>query len=275
MSRQLNAASQRSLAELDSYISSINSDLTKGLYVNTAPMLENMANELTRDAAGAKSALSSLELSDARLDNTYKFLSQVGAFVVSLDRQLATGSEITDSQRQSIKTLIGVSQSLQKSISSVIEGVESGEISLIKSASLIGESDMKAATLTTELNNAEQAIGDYPTLVYDGPFSDSILQKESELLKSSPEISKEQALETALNFCSLKENELKPSGEMQGAIPAYLFSSDGMTLAVSKRGGYVVYLLGNANVGEVKITEVEAIERARQFLENNGFLYME
>ena len=47
------------------------------------------------------------------------------------------------------------------------------------------------------------------------------------------------------------------------------------SVAVSKRGGYIVYLLSSANAGEVKITEKQAIENARKFLENNGYLYME
>lgn len=275
LSRELNAAGQRSLAQLDSYIASINSDLTKGLYVNTQPMLENMAAELTRDAAGAKSALSALPVSDVSLDNTYKFLSQVGAFVTSLERQISSGGNISGEQREQLKILITISQSLSKSISSVIENVEAGELSIQKSASNIAKSDAKAATLATELTSAEEAVSDYPTLIYDGPFSDSILSKESEMLRQAGEVTREQALENALKFCSLKENELQFTGEMDGKIPSYLFADEGLTVAVSKRGGYIVYLLSSANAGEVKITEKQAIENARKFLENNGYLYME
>ncbi len=275
LSRELNAARQRSLAQLDSYIASINSDLTKGLYVNTQPMLENMAAELTRDAAGAKSALSALPVSDVSLDNTYKFLSQVGAFVTSLERQISSGGNISVEQREQLKKLITISQSLSNSISSVIENVEAGELSLQKSASNIAKSDAKAATLATELTSAEEAVSDYPTLIYDGPFSDSILSKESEMLRQAGEVTREQALENALKFCSLKGNELQFTGEMDGKIPSYLFADEGLTVAVSKRGGYIVYLLSSANAGEVKITEKQAIENARKFLENNGYLYME
>ena len=275
LSRELNASGQRSLAQLDSYISSINSDLTKGLYVNTAVMLESMSNELTRDAAGAKSALSALPVSDIHLDNTYKFLSQVGAFVYSLDRKLANGEEITDEERSHIRTLIGISQSLSDKISSVIESVESGEMSLSKSTSRIAQSDSQAATLSDELSNAEQAINDYPTLIYDGPFSDNILEKESELLKQAQEITREQALEKAAAFCTVDKENLSFTGEMEGSLPAFVFADEAMTVAVSKRGGYVVYLLGSANAGEVKLTEAQAIDNARKFLEDKGFLYME
>lgn len=275
MSRELNASGQRSLAQLDSYISSISSDLVKGMYVNTSPMLESMSNELTRDAAGAKSALSALPVSDIHLDNTYKFLSQVGSFVFSLDRKLARGEKITDSERSQMKSLIGIAQALSERISSVIESVESGEMSLYKSTAHIAGSDAQAASLSEELGNAEQAINDYPTLIYDGPFSDNLLEKESELLKQASEITREQALEKAAQFCEVSGDKLSFSGEMEGSLPAYVFSDENMSVAVSKRGGYVVYLLGSANAGEAKINEAQAIENARKFLEKNGYLYME
>ena len=102
---------------------------------------------MTRDAAGAKSALSALPVSDTSLDNTYKFLSQVGAFVTSLERQISSGGTISGEQREQLMKLISISQSLSKSISSVIENVEAGEMSLRKSASNIAKSDEQAANI--------------------------------------------------------------------------------------------------------------------------------
>lgn len=275
LSRRLNAAGQRSLAQLDSYVSSINTDLTKGLYVNTRPMLESMANELTRDASGAKSALSALPVSDIQLDNTYKFLSQVGAFVSSLDRKLSSGGSISNDDRNQMRALIKIAELLSDRISSVIESVESGEMSLEGSASQIASGDERAASLSAELSSAEQSINEYPTLIYDGPFSDNLIEKESELLKDAREITAAEAQEKAAEFCSVPKQELVLSDETGGAIPSYVFTCENLSIAVSKRGGYIVYLLSSANAGEAKLDAAQAIENARKFLEKNGFLYMQ
>lgn len=275
LTRVQTANSQRSLAQLEAYLSSINTDLTKGLYVNTQSMLETMSNELTRDAAGAKSALSSLPLSDSHLDNTYKFLSQVGSFVTSLDRKLASGGEITQDERNTMLTLIGISKSLSDDISNIINLLESGEITMQNASVSIQNSDLHAADISSAFSDAEQAINDYPTLVYDGPFSDNISEKESELLKNSAEISQEQALESAAEFTGIDKNYLKPAGEQQGKIPCWLFSNESFCIAVSKQGGYAVYILGSSYAGEEKISVEQAIENARVFLENRGYLYME
>ncbi len=269
------AAAQRSLAQLGAYLSSINTDLTKGLYVTTPAMLETMSNELTRDAAGAKSALASLPLSDSHLDNTYKFLSQVGAFVTSLDRKLAVGGTISDGERENMIALIKISQSLSDSVSKTSEQLESGEMSLDTASVSVISSNSNTAVLSASFNDAEQSIKDYPTLIYDGPFSDSILERDSELLKQAAPVSQDEALDKAVEFTGLDKNYLKYSGDAQGRIPSYLFVNDSFTVAVSKNGGYIVYILGSSFAGEEKIGIEEAIENARAFLESRGYLYME
>ena len=62
--RQLRASGERALAELDDSLSSMQTNLQKGVYANTAPMLGTMATELWREATSAKSSLAVLPLSD-------------------------------------------------------------------------------------------------------------------------------------------------------------------------------------------------------------------
>ncbi|MBR0540714.1 MAG: germination protein YpeB [Clostridia bacterium] len=275
LQRVQSANTRRSLAQLGAYLSSINTDLTKGLYVTTGTMLETMSNELTRDAAGAKSALASLPLSDSHLDNTYKFLSQVGAFVTSLDRKLNTGGSISDEERQNMLTLIKISKSLSDAVSDITVQLESGEMNMQTASLSVKNSDLHASGLSPAFSDAEQSVKDYPTLIYDGPFSDSILERESQMLKNSAEISQDEALGKAAEFTGLDKNNLKFSGESQGRIPCYLFSNDSFTAAVSKNGGYVVYILGSSYAGEEKISIEQATENARAFLDSRGYLYME
>ena len=274
LTRQLNASSQRSLSSLSSYISSINSDLTKGVYSNSQAMLSEVVNNLTRDASGAKNALSSLSVSDLRLDNTFKFLSQVASFVGSLDRSLSLGHSVTDAQRQKMLKLIEISQTLSSDISDIIDSVESGEMSLREENESLESANRDILSLSKVLGDAEEQISDYPTLIYDGPFSDSIGEKESEMLKSAQEITSEQALIKAAAFMEADTESLKREGEAEGSIPSYIFSSGGSSIAVSKRGGYVVYLLGSSFAGEEKIGSDKARENARSFLEKNGFKNM-
>ena len=63
-------------------------------------MLSGMASELSRETLAAKSSLSVLPLENTNLENTYKFLSQVGDFTETLNRKVASGESISDEERE-------------------------------------------------------------------------------------------------------------------------------------------------------------------------------
>lgn len=275
LTRQLNVSAQRSLSQLEAYVGAINTDLQKGMYANTTGMLEEVSNELTRDASGAKNALSALPVSDTKLDNTYKFLSQVAAFVGSLNKKLANGETLTDSDREQLASLYRISSGLKNDISTIMSEVENGEVSFSKVSGTIQSSDENLQSLSTALTDAEQAIGDYPTLIYDGPFSDNIMEKRSEMLENVSEISKDDALKKAAEFMETDPNTLKSQDEMTGKIDAYIFSNDSSTVAITRKGGYVLYLLGSSFVGEEKLSQEQAVENAKQFLNKKGYPNME
>lgn len=271
LSRRLNADSERSLAALEACMSSINTNLTKGLYANTTPMLSLMAISLTRDASSAKNSLSALPLSDTQLDNMLKFLSQVGSFVSTLDRKLSLGESITNEEREELKQLIDISQKLLSELDGITQGVEDGSVSFEQAGNTL-EAKANATTLIdSALGDAEQTLTDYPTLIYDGPFSDHILNQSPKTLEGKADISKDEAQAIAANFIGTDKESLRFDGEVSGTAEAYNFSVDSINISVCKKGGAVLYLLGSSNAGESALTCEQAIESARNFLSSKGY----
>lgn len=271
LSRQLNADAERSLSTLEACMSSINTNLTKGLYANTTPMLSSMAISLTRDAASAKNSLSALPLSDTQLDNMLKFLSQVGAFVSTLDRKLSLGEPITSEERNQLKQLIDVSQKLLSELDTITQGVEDGSVSFKQAGSTLQKSTDKSVQIGSAFGDAEQTLTDYPTLIYDGPFSDHILNQSPKTLEGKSDISKEKALEIASDFIGIDKSTLRFDSETNGVIETYNFFVDSINISVCKKGGAVLYLLGSSNAGESVITPEQAVENAKNFLSAKGY----
>ena len=271
LSRQLNADAERSLSTLEACMSSINTNLTKGLYANTTPMLSSMAISLTRDAASAKNSLSSLPLSDTQLDNMLKFLSQVGAFVSTLDRKLSLGEPITSEERNQLKQLIDVSQKLLSELDTITQGVEDGSVSFKQAGSTLQKSTDQSVQIGSAFGDAEQTLTDYPTLIYDGPFSDHILNQSPKTLEGKSDISKEKALEIASDFIGIDKNTLRFDSETNGVVETYNFFVDSINISVCKKGGAVLYLLGSSNAGESVITPEQAVENAKNFLRAKGY----
>ncbi len=274
LSRQLNADAERSLSTLEACMSSINTNLTKGLYANTTPMLSSMAISLTRDAASAKNSLSALPLSDTQLDNMLKFLSQVGAFVSTLDRKLSLGESITSEERNQLKQLIDVSQKLLSELDTITQGVEDGSVSFKQAGSTLQKSTDQSMQIGSAFGDAEQTLTDYPTLIYDGPFSDHILNQSPKTLEGKSDISKEKALEIASDFIGVDKSTLRFDSETNGVIETYNFFVDSINISVCKKGGAVLYLLGSSNAGESVITPEQAVENAKNFLSAKGYKNM-
>lgn len=271
LSRQLNADAERSLSTLEACMSSINTNLTKGLYANTTPMLSSMAISLTRDAASAKNSLSALPLSDTQLDNMLKFLSQVGAFVSTLDRKLSLGEPITSEERNQLKQLIDISQKLLSELDTITQGVEDGSVSFKQAGSTLQKSADQSVQIDSAFGDAEQAITDYPTLIYDGPFSDHILNQSPKTLEGKSDISKEKALEIASDFIGIDKSTLRFDSETNGVIETYNFFVDSINISVCKKGGAVLYLLGSSSAGESVISPEQAVENAKNFLSAKGY----
>ena len=271
LSRQLNADAERSLSTLEACMSSINTNLTKGLYAHTTPMLSSMAISLTRDAASAKNSLSALPLSDTQLDNMLKFLSQVGAFVSTLDRKLSLGEPITSEERNQLKQLIDVSQKLLSELDTITQGVENGSVSFKQAGSTLQKSADQSVQIDSAFGDAEQTLTDYPTLIYDGPFSDHILNQSPKALEGKSDISKEKALEIASDFIGIDKSTLRFDSETNGVIETYNFFVDSINISVCKKGGAVLYLLGSSSAGESVISPEQAVENAKSFLSAKGY----
>lgn len=271
LSRRLNADSERSLAALEACMSSINTNLTKGLYANTTPMLSSMAISLTRDASSAKNSLSALPLSDTQLDNMLKFLSQVGSFVSTLDRKLSLGESITNEEREELKQLIDISQKLLSELDGITQGVEDGSVSFEQAGNTLERKANTTTLIDSALGDAEQTLTDYPTLIYDGPFSDHILNQSPKTLEGKADISKDEAQAIAADFIGTDKESLRFDGEVSGTAEAYNFSVDSINISVCKKGGAVLYLLGSSNAGESVLTCEQAIESAHNFLSSKGY----
>lgn len=272
--KQLLVAHQRSVASLSSYLDSIETDLRKMQYVNTLPMTSGLSMSLCKASAGAKSCLAELSAGDIQLSGINKFLSQASDYATALSKKTANGEKLTEQDYEQISKLYEYAANLSKQISYMEEVMFSGSIDFENAVSTLSKLQDKgdlSISYADTVSDAEETFSDYPTLIYDGPFSDNMTKKESVLLKEEEEISLDEAKTRAAHYSSIDENKLIRQEDEKGRIEAYVFYCDGTTVAVTKRGGYLFYILSDQYAGETKIDEKTAIEKARQYLEKFGY----
>lgn len=272
----------RAFHEMVDYIDSIDTQLTKAQLANSPAQLATISNDIFQQAAEAKSCLGQLPTSEIQLDNTAKFLSQVGDYTYVLSQNMINGTGISDEEYKNLVSLNEYASSLKNSLSDIQSDIYSGDIKFTDTSDSKKGNVAEAAGggILEDLENVEKSFDEYPSLIYDGPFSEHIENQQSVMIQSAEEITREQALEKAKEFLGDRGEGLEFSNETSNtAIDAYTFvkNADGSRIAVSvtKRGGYVLYFLDSVLVTEEKIEVDDAIERARSFLKEHGYSDME
>ena len=269
---------QRSFTDMVDYVDSIDNSLTKALLVKTPSHLSAISAELWRKAAFAQASLGQLPITNTELDNTSKFLAQVGDYTYSLSKKVMDGHSITEQEKEQLKTLADYASKLNEALQNMESDVYAGTITFKeiekKSKNFFGS---KEASVSDGFSSAEEEFADYPSLVYDGPFSDHLQNIDPQLLKNQHEISAEEAQQKASEFLSNKNfTSLQLQSEIDGNIPAYSFKAitdddnREITVEITKKGGFVLLLLDNKNPQEQKIQIPEAIQRAKEFLSSQG-----
>ena len=127
---QLENTYTRALGDLSSYLVNISNDLEKGRYVGTSEQFALMAARIWRESGGAKSALSTLPVSDLHMDNTYKFLSQVGDYAMALSKKAAAGGEPSAEEAENAEALRNYAFKLRDYVDDMLSVIRVGRITL-------------------------------------------------------------------------------------------------------------------------------------------------
>ena len=272
--RTLRINDQQALTQLCEYFDNIEVGLMKSLYANSDSMLSVLSSDLQKQAAGAKTSLSALSTGETAMLNTYKFLSQVGEYTAALNRKAAAGGVFSPEDRATLEKLLGYAAALSTRFDRMAELMNSDYFSfeaLDQSMMNVEKGSEHMVSFLDTAADAEDSMTNFPTLIYDGPFSDNILSKESALLKNAEPVSLKEARARACRYMGAQEEDVTEEGESNGRIAAYLFRVNGKNVAVSKNGGYLAYVLAEVQAGSSKLTDTDAIENAAAFLYNVGY----
>ena len=272
LKREKTAEIQQAICEFDEYVSAIDSSLSKGIYASTPPMILAVSTELWRLSSEAKTALSEVPNDSIDMSATNRFLSQLGELMMSLNRKSANGEKLGKKDVEQLKELSSYAKLLHKSADELRTGAFDGSIELIKPTGNITNSIKNdTVSLSYSLEQTEKALTDFPSLIYDGPFSDHLEDKTAAFLNGKKELSEKQAAKKAAEYLNIEEDSAVFTSTDSGVIEAYVFSADKRTVAVTKKGGYLSYMISSEYAGESRLSYSEARDKALSFLDKIGY----
>lgn len=273
----------KNMYELINAVTNIEDDLSKSAIAGTRDQYIVIFQEIFRNATRANDRLHSLPIAQETLNETSKFLSQVGDYCFVLVKNTTEGKEPTEEEFDNIDRLKQQAFELRESfngmLSEINEGkVKWGEIRKQVSGVLLKEDQQ---LVTNKFKDIQKQVTQYPALIYDGPFSDNVLEVEPKV-KNLQVVSKEEAEGIIAKFFGndkIDKIELRDNSGQQTRIEAYSFNvklkgyedKDGVVCEVSKNGGKIVYILDNRNLSNPTIDAEKAAEVGAETLKNMGY----
>ena len=250
---------QQAYSQLVSSVSSLETALQKARCCGTSSMLSQMSSQIWREAAAASQALSSLPPETEGLASVQKFINQTGEYAYTLiGRDTAlTGQEYA-------------------TLTSLHQAADRLSLELLSTQADLGQNlhfpqqAVSAGDFDTDAPEQE----DYPSLTYDGPFSDHLDQLEPLALQSLPVLSPEEALTQGAAFCGLSQDALTVTDETQGTIPCYRLEGENISLLLTKQGGRTLLLTDGRALTAPTLSPEQGAIIAQEFLRSRGYSNM-
>ena len=256
----------RAFEQLNSSLNNISMAIEKTVYVSSAKKMSSLSAEIFGEAELAKTALSELPTGDSNLSTIYLFLSQTGNYALSVAKNITSENAVSDKQREELKVLRNTAKTVTEVINN--SGIEynTPEQWAIEVENRLNDI-VSEQGLASSLTQLEEDLSDYPTLIYDGPYSDHILEKEPLMTTGAREYTQQEALTVAQQTVG-ENNALRFEDMQSGKIECYRFADNNVNVTVSVHGGYLVYMRKNRAVGESLLSYDQALSKAKSFLKN-------
>jgi len=267
----------RAFHELVDYVDDIDTLLQKSMLVSSPAQMASISGELFRQTSAAKACLGQLPLSEVQLENTEKFLSQVGDYTYVLSQNVINNGQVTEEDYNNLSSLGDYATTLNNKLLAMQNDVYDGNINfgtIQKEGKKHLSTTANAAGALTDFEGVEKEFQEYPSLIYDGPFSEHMETLRPLMLENSTDVSLSKALSNAKDFLGDKVKNLNFVGESKNNnLPSYSFSSGDQEIYISmtKKGGFPIYFIQNRDVNEEKISVDQAIMTARKFLKSKGY----
>ncbi|MBR1586107.1 MAG: germination protein YpeB [Clostridia bacterium] len=264
VSARLNEVYQGAVLSALRQMEDIDLALSKALLSGDQAAVDRYLTQVSAGAAQVQRSLSLLPLAHPAGKNAVKFSNQVADYAAAL-----LGGAITARDAAQLETLIAACREYAAALYQAKDSLPE------RSAENVGF----YATDTAGDNGSYDSGVSYPTLIYDGPFSDARDTGEAKALGGRM-VTKEEAMALARAFVG-EDRVLSaaPGADMGGSIPCWgvTLQLKDMTLqaAVTQQGGKVLWMAADTAAFPTEKSLEECRENALLFLQRNGFEQMQ
>ena len=256
-----------------------------GLKLAKAPVAAGVETQVellcgvSRQADGVVGGLSALPLSHAAMSDTVKFCNQLSEYAMALALQAASGAGLSADEWRRLSELQSQCALLTGQFATAREEMMAQSLSLGAEGNVFYAQPAQDARPLEQVADGDHGM-DYPSMIYDGAFSDARHFGAPKAL-GEERIDQRQAMEIARTFVGeerVNRTEAAPDGG--GTLASYgvmLVLNDGVVLnaEVTRQGGKMLWMVPEHADFEPVLTLEECAGAARDFLLDRGYGEME
>ncbi len=259
LTRAIGSMYERALYEIAEGVDSVAQDLEKILVINDAAMQGKLLGTIGKKCTLLGENLASLPVSEGAVQEVMACINRLGAWC-----DAGGGSCLTEAQRNTAAQLLATMDGLRANVSLLRRDLQSGQLAL-------------HTPLEDGGGYPADALGDpaveYPTLIYDGPFSQG--QTGPARALTGPAVDEAAAAQRVLALFETGENA-HAAQEIGGEIPAWYVElacgEENVYAAVTKTGGHILWLMRENEATTLPALGLhEARQRAEQTLASLGY----
>ena len=268
MQLSLSMERQRDLTDVVRAMADIEINLQKLLIASGASQSAQLLGETALLAQHVESGISRLPMGMETAADAMKFAGQMGDYVMTLAKQVSGGSMLSGTDEKQIEGLLTACQGLNRHLTDM------GKTLFSESAADGGE-NTDAWPDAQMLNGSTLA---YPSLIYDGPFSDGKADAVPKGL-TGERMTREQARRAAARYAGVTPEQVRDAADSGGRFEAFGFAADtkdgSVSVQVTGQGGHLLWMMPEAAEFEKKIDRQACLAAAQRYLKDMGFGEME
>lgn len=263
LAASLSMERQRDLTDVVRAMADIEINLQKLLIASGASQSAQLLGETALLAQHVESGISRLPMSMETAADAMKFAGQMGDYVMTLARQVSGGSMISSTDEKQIEDLLAACQGLNAHLSGMSESANTAlqEIRTWPDAAQLEGSGMQ-----------------YPSLIYDGPFSDGRKDDAAHGL-TGERITREQARQAAARYAGTTADRVSDAADSGGRFEAFGFCAEteegNVFVQVTGQGGHLLWMMPETAEYEEKRSREECLSSAQDYLDEMGFGQMQ
>lgn len=269
----------RAFYSLTDSIREIDSSLEKIMLAVSPTQISALASDIYSECSAAISSISQLPESEDMLFPVLKFLSQSGDYTAYISAKVTDSGEISDEEFQNLKELAHHAEIVNNEISRMAESLAHGTFSYEAPKKNVAYA-LDELNYTGGMEKIYKEFVNYPTLIYDGPFSEHQKTDSPRALIGKDSVTQSEALEIATLYLGEERSQnLTVTGEKNYDIESYMISKETedrqISIEITKKGGMPLWFLDSREVGGENLTIDEAKTFGAKYLRSMGYNSME